>query len=114
MEIIVFDDGSEDETAELMSNYSDKISYHYQPNQGIAVARSNACRLANGEYIAFLDDDDLIPAERINILMAALKKHPQAIFAVGDLEIIDNSGKLTGKRHLPANHFGTSDGRLFE
>ena len=114
IEIIVFDDGSEDNTKQLMSTYSDKIQYYRQENQGIAAARSHACRLAKGEYIAFLDDDDLIPAERINLLMAALKEYPQAVFAVGDLETIDDEGQLTGKRWLPKNHLGTQKNTLFE
>ncbi len=114
IEIIVFDDGSEDNTEQLMSTYSDRIQYYRQENQGIAAARSNACRLAKGEYIAFLDDDDLIPTERINLLMAALKEFPQAIFAVGDLAVIDDESQLTGKRWLPENHLGTQKNTLFE
>ncbi len=113
IEIIVFDDGSEDDTEQLMASYSDRVHYYRQQNQGVSAARSNACRLAKGEYIAFLDDDDFIPTERINLLMAALKEYPQAIFAVGDLEIIDDEDQLTGKRWLPKNHLGTQKNVLF-
>ena len=114
VEIIVLDDGSEDETAELMASYGDKIRYHRQKNQGIAAARTNACRLAKGEYIAFLDDDDLMPPERITRLLEELQKHPQAVFAVGDLSVIDEQGEPTGKRWLPENSLGTKESVLFE
>ncbi|GEM_PF-3182438 len=114
VEIVVLDDGSEDETAELMASYGDKIRYYRQKNQGIAAARTNACRLAKGEYIAFLDDDDLIPPERINLLLTALQENPQAVFSVGDLSIIDDQGKLTGQRWLPENSLGAKENVLFK
>ena len=113
IEIIVLDDGSEDETAQLMAGYGERINYHRQPNKGIAAARSRACSLAKGDYIAFLDDDDLIPEERINLLFSALQKNPQAVFAVGDLVIIDDEGKSTGKRWLPENSLGMKESIQF-
>ncbi len=114
VEIIVLDDGSEDGTEVLMKGYGDRIRYHRQPNQGIAVARSNACRLAKGEYITFLDDDDLIPPNRIEWLLEALNRHPKAVFSVGDLEYIDEFGRPTGRRWLPENYYGTQEPILFE
>ncbi len=112
-EIIVLDDGSEDGTAQLMASYGDRIRYHRHQNQGIAAARSNACRMARGEYIAFLDDDDLIPPGRIGLLLEALQEHPQAVFAVGDLAVIDEQGNPTGRRWLPEGALGRSR-TLFE
>ena len=101
VEIIVLDDGSSDSTPELMERYSDKIRYYWQENQGVTKTRTNACKFAKGEYIAFMDDDDLMPEGRITTLYNALNKFPQAIFATGDFEIIDDNGNLTGKRWLP-------------
>ena len=103
LEILVLDDGSQDGTEQLMASYGEKIRYHRQENQGIAAARSNACRQARGEYIAFLDDDDLIPKQRIPLLLDALQSNPQAVFAVGDLAIIDDNGEPTGERWMPEN-----------
>jgi glycosyltransferase involved in cell wall biosynthesis len=109
VEIIVLDDGSTDDTAELMESYGDKIRYFKQENQGIAVTRTNACRLAKGEYIAFQDDDDIMPPDRIDTLYKALSRYPDAVFAVGDWAEIDGDGKLTGRRFLPENSTGTDD-----
>lgn len=101
IEIIVYDDGSIDNTEEIVKKYKGKVSYYKNRNQGIAIARTNACQLAKGEYIAFLDDDDLMPAKRITILSNALKKYKNAVFSVGDWEVIDEKGKKTGYRWLP-------------
>ena len=53
VEIVVLDDGSTDGTYDLIKSYGDKVRYFRQENQGIAVARTNACQLASGDLIAF-------------------------------------------------------------
>ena len=108
VEIIVVDDGSTDHTREVVTRFGDRIRYQYQSNQGIAVARTTACELARGELIAFQDDDDLMPANRLLCLQAALAAYPQCVFAVGDMAYMDSEGKLTGSRWLPRGRL--SDG----
>lgn len=101
VEIIVVDDGSNDGTDELMAKYGDKIRYHWQEAQGVAVARNVASQMVKGEYIAFQDDDDLMAPDRIRQLYKALKTFPAAVLATGDFAVIDPDGKLTGERWLP-------------
>lgn len=98
VEIVVLDDGSTDSTPDLIATYGDRVRYNRQENQGIAVTRTNACRLTKGEFIAFQDDDDLMPPQRISTLMKALDQYPSAVLAVGDWAFIDSEGNLTGKR----------------
>jgi glycosyltransferase involved in cell wall biosynthesis len=98
IEIVVLDDGSTDDTHKLMASYGDKVRYYWQQNQGIAVARTNACRLAKGEFIAFQDDDDLMPPDRIVLLHKALSKFPSAVLALGDWAAIDADANPTGER----------------
>ena len=55
-EIIVIDDGSDDDTREIIeSNYSNMVRYYYQKNKGLSSARNLGLKLAKGEYIQFLD-----------------------------------------------------------
>ena len=60
IEIIVIDDGSADNTQELLvQKYRDTIRYFYQENRGVAGARNAGIQESRGEYIAFLDSDDM-------------------------------------------------------
>ena len=98
IEIVVIDDGSTDNTRELMASYGGRVRYYWQENQGIAVTRTNACLLAMGEFIAFQDDDDLMPPDRIVHLLEAIHRYPSAVLAFGDYAFLDPVGNLTGKK----------------
>lgn len=58
-EIIIVDDGSTDNTKGILSKYNSKIRYFYKTNGGVASARNFGINKATGEYIAFIDSDDL-------------------------------------------------------
>ena len=98
VEIVVVDDGSTDETPELMAGYGDGVRYYWQKNQGIATARTTGGRLAKGEFIAYQDDDDLMPSDRLEKLYEAFCRYPGAVLSVGDREVIDAEGNPTGER----------------
>ena len=70
IEVIVIDDGSTDDTADRLKPYADKIRYIYQPNRGLSNARNEGIREAAGEYVAFLDADDLWTPQKIEAQMA--------------------------------------------
>lgn len=75
-EIIVVDDGSTDNTREVLEPYKDRIRYFYQENKGVARARNKGIQEAKGEYIAFLDSDDYWLPEKLELQTEFLRSHP--------------------------------------
>lgn len=75
LEVIVVDDGSTDDTREVLRPFGERISYLYQENQGVCAARNRGIREARGEFVAFLDsDDEWLPhklARQVPVLEAA-------------------------------------------
>ncbi|MEG3955221.1 glycosyltransferase [Microcoleus sp. herbarium2] len=75
-EIIVVDDGSTDNTRQILEPYCDLIQYVYQENQGAAIARNRGCELAKGEFLAFLDSDDFFLPEKLEKQIACFDADP--------------------------------------
>jgi len=76
-ELIIIDDGSTDNTVELISNLSPKIRLICQENKGIAQARNTGLESASGEYIAFIDHDDIWHPEKLSLQVAYLENNQQ-------------------------------------
>lgn len=76
-ELIVVDDGSTDQTREALRSWmeSGKITYIYQENAGLGAARNRGLAVARGEYLAFLDDDDLWPTDKLAWQVSWLRAH---------------------------------------
>jgi glycosyltransferase involved in cell wall biosynthesis len=76
VEIIVVDDSSTDDTARVLALYGDRIRVHRQANTGVAGARNSGARLATGEWVAFLDADDVWVPHKIAAQLAAAGDRP--------------------------------------
>jgi glycosyltransferase involved in cell wall biosynthesis len=77
-ELIVVDDGSVDNTRQAVESFSDpRIRYIYQENKGLPGARNTGIRASTGEYIAFLDSDDLFLPEKLKLQAAVLNQNPE-------------------------------------
>jgi len=77
IEIIVIDDGSGDGTAEMIRERFPRVRLVRQPHRGVSTARNRGIAEAQGEYIAFLDSDDLWLPKKLAAEMDALLKNPE-------------------------------------
>jgi glycosyltransferase involved in cell wall biosynthesis len=76
-EIIVVDDGSTDNTPQVIKRYGGKVRYIRQDNAGPAAARNAGIKAAKGDWIAFLDADDEWLADKLRLQMEILNKNPE-------------------------------------
>lgn len=75
LEVIVVDDGSSDQTGQALKHtFGERIRYYFQTNQGVSVARNKGIEEAKGEWIAFLDSDDLWEKEKLESQFIALER----------------------------------------
>lgn len=71
LEVIVVDDGSTDDTRQRLERYGSKIRYLYQNNRGLSAARNTGIRAARGQWVAFLDADDVWHRDKTSVQFAA-------------------------------------------
>lgn len=93
-EIIVIDDGSTDDSQEVAKKFGSQIRYVFQANAGVSAARNNGAKLATGDWLAFLDADDIYLSERLRAHADWIKDDPTLDFLLADQESRTPDGKL--------------------
>ncbi len=96
-EIVIVDDGSTDGTEDMIKQLGVPVTYHWQENGGDAAARNKLIELASGQYISFIDSDDLLFPDAIERLVEVMETETEDVVAYGSYVRIDQDGKVYGK-----------------
>ena len=113
-ELICINDGSKDGTRELLDAYAEKdsrVKVIHQENQGLSAARNNGLQLAAGKYIAFIDGDDAVTPEYLEILYSEAEKSGADFafcdYAKTEADQKERSGTMqrtSGRHHTGQHH----------
>jgi glycosyltransferase involved in cell wall biosynthesis len=106
VEVIVVDDGSTDETAAIAAAYASRLRLIRQENRGPAEARNRGLACAQGDYVAFLDADDLWLPDKLARQMARFRARPELDFCVTGIqnfwmdELSEEAARFQGHRFM--------------
>ena len=108
-ELIVVDDGSTDNTSDILQSYGNTITVIYQSNRGVSAARNRGVGASTGQLIAFLDSDDLWLPRKLSRQVAFFHAQPDAMINQTEEQWIRN-----GVRVNPKNRHHKFSGMIFE
>ena len=77
LDIVIVNDGSTDGSAAIAQSYGSSLRHHYQENAGLSAAQNKGVALAEGEFISFLDCDDLWLANKTSLQLMAFRSTPE-------------------------------------
>jgi glycosyltransferase involved in cell wall biosynthesis len=97
---IVVDDGSEDDTADVIPGLDKRVHYIRQANAGVVAARNRGLQAAQGEYVALLDSDDLWLPWKLEAQLDVLAAFPEAGMVWTDMAAVDESGAVLQDSYL--------------
>jgi glycosyltransferase involved in cell wall biosynthesis len=110
-QVIVIDDGSKDHTPEVLAKYAGRVIAVRQENTGVSAARNRGLELADGDYVALLDADDVSAPERLAKQAAALAATPDAALCVCGIWRFTDAGR---ERSFPPDPLAeTADPTVF-
>lgn len=115
-ELVIVNDGSTDSTEEIIRGFIQEgwpIVYHAQSNIGLGKTRQKTIEMANGEYVAILDHDDLWYPEKLQRQMEVFREHSNAVVVYSGCDVIDSDGKIS-QRNVQQWQGGYTTGRVFE
>ena len=103
VEVIVIDDGSTDDTATLIAKKygaEPRVRYVQQANAGVATARNHGLRIAQGDFVALLDSDDLWHPWKLEAQLAVMHARPEVGKVWTDMEAINDAGAQISQAYL--------------
>lgn len=103
IEIIVIDDGSTDSTRDIITRYFQQVKVISQNNSGPSVARNTGIKESNGEFICFVDADDLISSNMVSSLVNGIKNN-KADFSICGIYMFNDQKKITKHVQVSKNN----------
>ena len=114
-EVIVVDDGSTIDNRSKLGPYLNVINYIYKENGGVSSARNVGIISSKGQYLAFLDSDDLWLPEKLELQVGYFRANPQVGLVYTDANIFNESGIICHSRfHEDIIYDGPHEGMVFE
>jgi glycosyltransferase involved in cell wall biosynthesis len=104
-EIIVVDDGSTDETVAILKSYGDRVRWAVQQHQGQAYALNRGVGMAQGEYLAYFDADDIMSSTKLEKQVRYLDEHPDVDVVYTDMRVTRANGESYVKQYRPVDPF---------
>lgn len=101
LQIILVDDGSTDDSAVIAKKYArqyENVEYRYEENQGLGHARNYGCEFAEGDYIIFLDSDDVVPPNAYQLMYAAAVRNDSDM-TIGAVQRFNSKGCWASNIH---------------
>jgi hypothetical protein len=95
-ETIVVDSSSDNTVAEIVEKYGNRMAYHYQEPKGPSAALNLGIRMSNGQYITFVDADDIWLPKKLELQVELFEKQPDLGLVYSDLYTIDAKGRIFG------------------
>lgn len=112
-ELIAVDDGSTDDTGSILQKYSDQIRLIRQENKGRSAAANVGLAEARGDYVAFLDSDDIWDKEFLKMTISVLESNPSISIVYTGWTYIDKDGYVIGKKIVPSSRVDYTNELLY-
>lgn len=82
IEVIIVDDGSTDNTSDVVKSFKSRVTYVLQENKGVSAARNTGLKHASGDFVQFLDSDDLLGVDAVSTKVNFLRQNPSVSVAI--------------------------------
>jgi glycosyltransferase involved in cell wall biosynthesis len=101
VELIVIDDGSTDDSPEILRQYGTRFHWEVQANQGQVATMNRAWNQSRGDILGYLSADDLLLPGAVSASVTCLRQNPDAVLAYCDFNLIDPDGALVRRVRTP-------------